>query len=164
MQTAAKQRETHKKLGFTYLETAEIAVALRRLLANYQVHYHKLRQFHWNIEGADFFELHDKFEEDYTLAVEQIDTLAERIRAFGLPVDMSIQETLELAEIKDTPKARTAMDMVRQILGDYEILHNCMLDVLTASLDNGDTATEYMVSGFIRGLEKRNWMYTSWCK
>mgnify|MGYP001814488050 CR=1 FL=1 len=56
------------------------------------------------------------------------------------------------------------MDMVRQILGDYEILHNCMLDVLTASLDNGDTATEYMVSGFIRGLEKRNWMYTSWCK
>ena len=164
MQITKKQKETHKKLGFTYLETAEIVIALKRLLADYQMHYHKLRQFHWNVEGADFFELHEKFEEDYTLAVEQIDTIAERIRAFGLPVDLSVKESLEMAKISDLPKARTAMDMVRQVLADYEILHSSMLDVLTASLEAGDTATEYMISGMIRGLEKRNWMYTSWCK
>ena len=29
-----KQQKTYKKLGFTYLETAEIVVALNKLVAN----------------------------------------------------------------------------------------------------------------------------------
>ena len=42
-------KKAYKKLGFTYLETAEIIVALNDLFVNYQVHYHKLRSFHWNV-------------------------------------------------------------------------------------------------------------------
>ena len=49
-------KKPFKKLGFTYLDTAEIVINLKQLLADYQVHYHRLRNFHWNVEGADFFE------------------------------------------------------------------------------------------------------------
>jgi len=54
--------------------------------------------------------------------------------------------------------------MVREVLKDFEILHDKMLDVLNVALETGDNATEQMISEFMRELEKRNWMYTSWCK
>ena len=62
MEAVKAKNKTFKKLGFTYLETAEIVVSLNTLLANYQVFYNKLRNFHWNIEGPEFFELHEEFE------------------------------------------------------------------------------------------------------
>ena len=43
----------------------EIANELNSLLANYQIYYQNLRGFHWNIQGRNFFELHEKFEELY---------------------------------------------------------------------------------------------------
>ena len=41
-------------------------VELNTLLADYHVYYQNLRNFHWNILGDNFFELHEKFEELYT--------------------------------------------------------------------------------------------------
>jgi starvation-inducible DNA-binding protein len=160
-----KQNEkSYQKLGFTYLETSEIVVALNHLLANYQVHYHKLRNYHWNVEGPDFFELHGTFEEDYKLTEKNIDDVAERIRVFGIKARLSIVDNLELSEIKETKLTISALEMVREVLKDFEILHSKMLDVLNAALDTGDNATELMISEFMRALEKRNWMYTSLCK
>jgi starvation-inducible DNA-binding protein len=160
-----KQNEkSYQKLGFTYLETSEIVIALNHLLANYQVHYHKLRNYHWNVEGPDFFELHGTFEEDYKLTENNIDDVAERIRVFGIKARLSIVDNLELSEIKETKLTISALEMVREVLKDFEILHSKMLDVLNAALETGDNATELMISEFMRALEKRNWMYTSLCK
>ena len=39
------------------------------------MHYHKLRNFHWNVDGADFFELHQEFEDEYNTVKENIDIL-----------------------------------------------------------------------------------------
>jgi starvation-inducible DNA-binding protein len=60
-----KDRKPFRKLGFTFLDSAETVVAINQLLANYQVQYHKLRNFHWNIEGRYFFELHQEFQNEY---------------------------------------------------------------------------------------------------
>ena len=146
------------------METAEIVVALNQLLANYQIHYHKLRSFNWNVEGPDFFELNETFEQDYKTTEKNIDEIAERIRVFGVKPRFSIKDTLDLSEIKEIKKSISALDIVREVLKDFEILHNKMLDVLNAALETGDNATEPMISEFMRELEKRNWMYPSWCK
>ena len=157
-------KKAYKKLGFTYLETAEIIVALNDLFVNYQVHYHKLRRFHWNVEGPEFFELHEAFEQDYKTTEKNIDEIAERIRVFGVKPKLGIREILDLSEIKEVKKTFSAMDMIREVIEDFEILHDKMLNVLNAALETGDNSTELMISEFMRDLEKRNWMYTSWCK
>ena len=54
-------------------------VELNTLLADYHIYYQNLRNFHWNILGDNFFELHEKFEELYTDARVKIDEIAERI-------------------------------------------------------------------------------------
>ena len=163
-ENSIKSKKVYKKLGFTYLETAEILVALNQLFANYQIRYHKLRRFHWNVEGPDFFELHEAFEQDYKITEKNIDEIAERIRVFGIKPRLSIKDILDLSEIKESKKSISALEMIREILKDFEILHDKMLDVLNVALETGDNVTEQMISEFMRELEKRNWMYTSWCK
>ncbi|TXN35216.1 DNA starvation/stationary phase protection protein [Flagellimonas hymeniacidonis] len=163
-QDKIKKNKEFKKLGFTYLETAEIVVHLNTLLANYQVHYNKLRNFHWNVEGPEFFELHEEFENEYNTVKENIDIVAERIRVFGIKPNFTLKKTLELSEIKETERNVSAIEMVREILKDFEILHENMMSALGASLDIGDIATEQILTDFLRALEKRNWMFTSYLK
>ncbi|WP_297692745.1 Dps family protein [uncultured Eudoraea sp.] len=164
MEKVKSIKKPYKKLGFTYLDTAEIVVSLKKLMANYQVHYFKLRNYHWNVEGPDFFELHEEFEKDYNRVKVNIDDIAERIRVFGLKPMLSMNDVQKLSEVKETNKNMTPLDMVRDVLKDYEIIHASLLDTLNASLETGDSATEYFINELIRDIEKRNWMYTSWCK
>ncbi|MBW8242988.1 DNA starvation/stationary phase protection protein [Muricauda oceani] len=164
MEAVKAQNKTFKKLGFTYLETAEIVVSLNTLLANYQVFYNKLRNFHWNIEGPEFFELHEEFENEYNTVKENIDIVAERIRVFGVKSNFSLKKTLELSKIKEHEKNISALEMVREVLNDYEILHNNMLDAVNAALETGDVVTENMLTEFMTELEKRHWMFTAYLK
>lgn len=164
MEKVKSINKSYKKLGFTYLDTSEIVVSLKKLMANYQVHYFKLRNYHWNVEGPDFFELHEEFEKDYNRVKVNIDDIAERIRVFGLKPMLSITDVQKLSDVKETNINMTPLDMVRDVLKDYEIIHSSLLDTLNASLETGDSATEYFINELIRDIEKRNWMYTSWCK
>ncbi len=48
MQWSVPLKKKHTgKLGFTALETVEIVGALNILLADYPIHYQKMRNFHW---------------------------------------------------------------------------------------------------------------------
>jgi starvation-inducible DNA-binding protein len=109
--------------------------------------------------------LHQEFENEYKKVNEHIDIIAERIRVFGLRPSLSIEETLEMSTIKEVRSERMpAAEMVYELLKDYGILHDKMLDVLNASLEAGDNVTEQIITEFMRDLEKRNWMFTAWSK
>lgn len=159
-----KHQRPFVKLGYTKLETAEIVEALNKLLANYSVHYQKLRNFHWNVKGGDFFDIHEKFEEQYNEAKVAIDDIAERIRVFGQTPLSTMKEYLENAEIKESGSDLTAMEMVSEILRDYRILLEYMFNVVNAALDNGDSGTVDMMNAFIKRTEKNHWMFTAFSK
>jgi starvation-inducible DNA-binding protein len=157
-------KKAFKKLGFTYLDTAEIVVNLKQLLADYHVHYQKLRNFHWNIEGADFFELHEEFENEYNAVKKRIDIIAERIRVFGQSPAMSLQEILKNTTIKESKGHETSREMVKEILSDYGRIHETLLESVESAIAIGDVATEQMITDMVRDLEKRHWMFTAWMK
>jgi starvation-inducible DNA-binding protein len=78
---------------------------------------------------------------------------------------MTINEILVISEIKEAKADKmSSIEMVKEILKDYEILHNKMLNVMNAALETGDNVTEQIVTDFMRNLENRNWMFTAWCK
>ncbi|MFD0862035.1 Dps family protein [Sungkyunkwania multivorans] len=159
-----RTQKNYKKLGFTYLETAEIVVAINKLMANYIVHYHKLRNFHWNVEGADFFELHQQFEVEYDKVKENIDILAERIRVFGIKPRYTLKQFMALAEVGEVDGELSSLQMVKEVLKDFGIIHDSLLNVANFALEAGDMATEEIMMDMIRDLEKRNWMFTSFVK
>lgn len=159
-----KPIRAYAKLGFSHMETAEVVENLNRLLANYHIHYQKLRNFHWNVEGADFFELHEKFEELYNEVKLNIDEVAERIRVFGKRPMSTLKEYLATSEIKETEESLTPHQMVKAILDDFEILLSFMIDVTEAATRVGDTGTTDLITTFTRKMEKNHWMFTAWLK
>src|SRR5690625_654717 len=77
------------------------AKELNLLLADYHLYYQKLRNFHWNITGRDFFILHDKFEEMYNDTQVKIDEIAERILTLRFRPVSNYSEYLEKSNLKE---------------------------------------------------------------
>ena len=164
MNADLKEMKTFRKLGFSHLETAEVVTRLNVLLANYHLHYQKLRNFHWNVEGPDFFELHEKFEEEYAKVQKQIDLIAERIRVFGKKPLSNLSDYLKVAEIDEAETNVLPFEMVKQILNDFEIIISFLVSANEAASEVGDLGTVDMITTFIQDLEKSHWMFSAWVK
>lgn len=70
-------------LGLKPKELARVAEGLAGVLADTYLLYLKTQNFHWNVTGPMFGELHSLFEQQYTDLATAVDELAERIRAIG---------------------------------------------------------------------------------
>lgn len=151
----------YRKLGFDKKETARLVETMNTLLANYHLHYQKLRNFHWNVKGADFFDLHEQFEERYNISKESIDEIAERIRVFGHTPLSNLSDYMKHSNIKEAGTDVEANDMVAEILKDYEILLSFLTDSMNAAIDIGDVGTEDMLNTLIQDMEKHHWMLSS---
>lgn len=156
-----KKRRPYAKLGFSKLETAELVDALNKLIANFSLHYQKLRNFHWNVKGSDFFDIHEQFEIQYNDTKVAVDDLAERIRVFGQTPISNLSDFLNTAEIQEAETNLSAHEMVKEIIKDYEILVEYMYRALDVSIENGDSGTEDMIKSFIKKTEKNHWMMTA---
>lgn len=149
------------KLGWTTEQTDKITHALNALLANYSVHYQKLRNYHWNVKGSDFFDLHENFELQYNESLQHIDEIAERIRIFSQTPLSTMTDYLKVSEIKETSTGLSSDLMVREILSDYRLLLQYMFTVVETAVDHNDSGTEEMVKGFIKAIEKHHWMLSA---
>src|SRR5690625_1231983 len=74
---------------------------VNQLVANQGVMFVKLHQYHWYVQGPDFFTLHDKFEELYNETSTQFDAFAERLLAKGEKPFSTLTEFLEHATISE---------------------------------------------------------------
>lgn len=149
------------KLGWSTEEVEKITHALNSLLANYSVHFQKLRNFHWNVKGSDFFDLHSEFEIQYKEAFESLDEIAERIRVFGETPYSTMQEYLKHSEIKEAATNHPSDIMVRELLNDYRILIQYLEAVIGIASEQNDAGTENMVKSYIKKIEKRHWMLSA---
>ena len=161
-----QKRITDQKsdLGFSKLDKAEVVTSLNQLLADYAIHYQKLRNFHWNVTGPDFFDLHDKFENMYNDAQDKIDDVAERIRVFDGRPFSTYNEFLSNGNLKEINKEIRSMEMVHEILNDFQVLINDITHVVSIAEATGDTGTEDMMLDFTKYLEKQHWMLKSFIK
>ena len=159
-----KQKRTFAKLGYSQVDTAEMVTVLNRLLSGYSVYQQKLRNFHWNITGQDFFEIHNLFENMYKRAITETDEIAERIRLFGQRPASNFTEYLKISTVEEVSAATTSFEMAKIILSDIRTLLESMEDGINAAQEIGDNGTEYILKSFIYNMEKEHWILTSWIK
>lgn len=137
---------------------ATIADRLNTLLADYQVHYQKLRNYHWNVRGPLFFGLHQKFEELYGAAALKVDELAERVLAVGTKPLSTLAEQLAAATLQEDTGDPDAETMVANILADLEALNGSVREIVKAADAEGDDATVNLIEPFADEQEKTAWM------
>lgn len=163
METTAvpKREKTYRQLGFNREEAAELVKGLNNLLCNYAVAYQKIRNFHWNVVGGDFFDVHEKLEEEYLAAAENIDDVAERVRILGFKPISTLAQYLEKAEVTEVTGDLKAEEMMAEVVKDYEILLSFMVDVADLAVEYGDLGTETLMRQMIIRTEEKHWMFTA---
>jgi len=152
-------------IGLEEKKVKPIVDQLNELLANYHIHYQKLRGCHWNVKGRNFFTLHEKFEELYTNAVNTIDELAERILTLGKPPLSTYQDYINEARIEEIDTiGMEDIAMVKAILDDFTALIELEREIMESTDESGDDGTNDMINKFMQFKEKNTWMLRSFCK
>ncbi|MBE9585783.1 DNA starvation/stationary phase protection protein [Mucilaginibacter sp. JRF] len=151
-----------KEISLEERKVKPVVDLLNDLLANYHIHYQKLRGCHWNIKGQNFFTLHLKFEELYTEALTTIDELAERILTLGKPPHSTFADYIKESSLKEINTIGLKdTDMVRAIIQDMASLIELEREILDVTADAGDDGTNDMVNRFMQFKEKTTWMLRS---
>lgn len=151
-----------KEISLEEVKVKPVVDHLNDLLANYHIHYQKLRGCHWNVKGTSFFTLHLKFEELYTAALVTIDELAERILSLGKPPISTFKDYIEASSIKEiqTIGLKDTL-MVKAIIEDLAALIKMEREILNITADAGDDGTNDMINRFMQFNEKNTWMLRS---
>ncbi|WP_369994651.1 Dps family protein [Winogradskyella sp.] len=139
-------------------------VELNTLLADYHIYYQNLRNFHWNILGENFFELHEKFEELYTDARTKIDELAERILTLRYHPMSNLKDYLKASSIEEASSKLTDKEMVATTLDNHATLLSQMSKVIEKAENANDEGTIDLIGAYIRELEKSSWMLDAFIK
>ena len=141
-----------------------VVTELNVLLADYHVYYQKLRNFHWNILGKNFFELHKKFEEMYNDTRIKIDEVAERIVTLRYHPISKLSDYIEVSKIKESSPLLTDEEMVIDIINDHSILLEQLAKIIDKANKAKDEGTIDLMGAYIRELEKSTWMLNAWSK
>lgn len=149
-------------LGLDAKKTSNTVQELNILLADYHLYYQKLRNYHWNVIGKNFFDLHEKFEELYDDAKIKIDEIAERILTLRYQPTSNLSEYLEKSNLKESGSDLSDSEMIKNLLEDHGTILKQMRKVVEVAEDGGDEGTIDLIGAYIRELEKTSWMLDAW--
>lgn len=149
-------------LGFKNEDIRPVVNELNKLLSNYHIYYQNLRNFHWNIKGENFFDLHNQFEELYNDARLKIDEIAERILTLRHQPISRFSEYLEVGNIEESRMLVEDREMVLTILDNHQILIQNLRAVIESAGKVDDEGTIDMAGSFLENLEKKSWMLDAW--
>jgi starvation-inducible DNA-binding protein len=152
-------------IGIPEKHLATIALELNKLLADEHVLYVKTRNFHWNIEGENFMEMHKFYESQYEELAEMIDEVAERIRTLGHYAEGRMKDFLEIARLAEVEYTNDQKKQLQFLLDDHETIIRLIRQQATAFADeHKDQGTADFVTGIMEKHEKMAWMIRSYLR
>ena len=148
-------------IGISEKARLEVAEGLKRLLADTYTLYLQTHNFHWNVTGPRFRDLHVFFEEQYTELATAVDDIAERIRTLGVMAPGTYKAFAELSTVKEVEDIPSAEDMVRILTVAHEsVVKTCRL-VLKIAQESDDESSLALISDRMSIHEKTAWMLRS---
>lgn len=134
---------------------------LQVVLANSYALQLKAQNFHWNVEGRHFSQLHALFEEQYDALSDAVDEIAERIRTLGAKIDGSFKGFSALKTVADAPDGLDENGMVQNLLEGHHETIKTIREALHAAEEAGDDFTVDMMVARTGAHEKAAWMLRS---
>lgn len=140
----------------------ELQTQLNKQVANLNVMYTKLHNYHWNVKGPQFFTLHAKFEELYNEITEKMDSVAERLLTIGGKPYATLKEVMNNTSINEATGNENADQMVKQLIQDFIQLVNEFGAAILAAEKAGDHVTADLFTSMAGELEKHVWMLNAY--
>lgn len=137
----------------------KIVELLRQLQADSLVLFVKTHNFHWNIKGNDFYQVHSATEEIYEKFATMFDDLAERIVQLGEKPVVTLQEALQTSKIKEESNTKFhSKEIFVAIIKDYEYLLENFMALSDLAEQAKDKTTVAYADEQVAGLQKSLWM------
>lgn len=136
---------------------------LNEFLADLNVFYRKLQNYHWNAQGKDFFRTHEKLEELYNEVNESIDEIAEHILILGGQPLGTLKDYLAVSTIQEAENKKVKSDEIyTNLIKDFETLLKKSTEIKEEADKENDYATSALIDDFILSYGKHLWMLRHW--
>lgn len=130
---------------------------LKTVLATNFALYLKAHNYHWNVEGANFSELHAFFGGFYEAVWGNTDLIAEEIRKLGSYAPGSLSRFAELSLIKDNIIIPDDKTMIRILASDNDLLIGALYKAHASAEAGKKFGTVNLIEGLIDQHEKWAW-------
>ena len=135
--------------------------SLSRVLADNFILSLKTRNYHWNVVGPQFSQLHTLFQSVYESLDGAGDDIAERIRALGCKSPGSYVEFITISALREEIGDPDSMEMIHSLVLDIEHLVRRTDEVKEVALTGKDDATADLMIEHLRSLCKFAWILRS---
>ena len=152
-------------IGRSEKDLKDVADSLNILLADEHILYVKTRNYHWNVEGSNFMEMHKFYEGQYEQLSETIDDIAERIRSVGHYSNGRLTDFLKITNLEEQAYTADQKVQIQNLLKDHEtIIVRLLGEVDKFSDEFHDPASADFITGIVEMHEKIAWMLRSYLK
>jgi starvation-inducible DNA-binding protein len=140
-------------------ETREqVIVLLNQQLADTFDLYSQTKQAHWNVKGAQFFQLHELFDQLATSILGHVDTIAERATALGGTALGTARMSAAASRLPEYPSTVSgSLESVEALTERYAVLATTSREAIDKSDELGDMDTADVFTGVSRDLDKSLW-------
>ncbi len=160
MSAARMETEAKVNIGISEEHRRSVVEILGTTLADEFLLYTKTRNYHWNVTGMQFNDLHKFFEAQYKELNEVVDEVAERIRYLGGRSLGTLNEFLQYTRLEEHPgEDLDARGMISRLLGDHEtIIRKLRGDLRAAAEQYEDVGTQNFLTNLLEKHQKMAWM------
>ena len=139
------------------------AEKLNIILADEFVLYTKTRNYHWNVEGSNFMEMHKFYETMYVELEEVIDVIAERIRSIGHYSQGRLRDFLDQTNLLEQDYTTDQKQQLQNLLEDHQtIIRYLRRDIPVFNDDYDDIGNADLLTSLLKSHEKWAWFIRSY--
>ena len=137
----------------------ENIINLNKFLSELEIMSVKLQNYHWNVQGHNFFIIHSKLEEFYDEIREQIDEIAEHILILGgMPLGR-LTDYLNESTIEEANNEKiSSCDIYKNITSDMASILNLCTKIKELADNENNYATSSLIDEYISDYSKKIWM------
>jgi starvation-inducible DNA-binding protein len=152
-------------IGLTEKNSQAIAEKLNTILADEFLLSLKTRNYHWNVEGSNFMEMHKFYEGLYDELDEIVDEVAERVRTLGHYSEGRMVDFLKLANLEEEAYTNDQKKQLKSLLNDHETMVRQLRKDIDLMQDKyKDAGNADFLTGLMEKHEKWAWFIRSYLK
>src|SRR5919108_3063653 len=122
-ETAIMEKDVKAEIGVKDDARKKVVEILNMRLCDEYVLYTKTRNYHWNVIGPRFSQLHEFFKEQYEELDGMVDDVAERARQLGGKSLGTLEEFARHSSVSEQPgHYPDAQTMISNLLKDHETI------------------------------------------
>lgn len=134
---------------------------LNHQLADHYVLMTKTRFYHWNVEGPEFHDLHELFDQQYTILAEMVDEIAEQALKLGGQAAGTLSWFKSNARLPEDAgdTIPTTREMLQNLLDDHEAIMTLLhTDIKKSDDEYDDSVTSDMLVEMSEQHHRMAWM------